>query len=89
MTEESGSRRSVKDLLKELLGAASVKFTFSVNCISGLVGDCGCWRCRKERGEVVTLETEKAAEIRSKAERKLFRERTKKFLSSRRRTMKP
>lgn len=48
--------------------------TFSRNCISGLVSDCGCWRCRKSAGLEVTEETEKSAEERSVVESRKFRD---------------
>ena len=41
---------SLEELLKVFEG---VKFTFSKDCRSGIVGkeNCQCWRCKKERGE--------------------------------------
>jgi len=51
---------------KELLKILSIPFSFSPNCRSGLSsyipgGKCNCSRCRKSRGEDVTIETEKLA----------------------------
>ena len=49
--------------MEELMKAIDkVGFTFSVNCRSGYLGNkCQCWRCRKERGEEATKETEEIA----------------------------
>ena len=41
--------------LKEAIDNAP--FTFSINCRSGLLKRCECWRCRQERGELVTSES--------------------------------
>jgi len=45
--------------LEEFLRSLNVEFSFSSNCISGLVeeGKCNCWRCRKARKEPVSDET--------------------------------
>jgi hypothetical protein len=61
-----------EETLKEVF--KNVKFTFSKNCISGLVTDCDCKRCRQNRGQEVTAETEAAAEERSKTETAAFHE---------------
>lgn len=61
--------------LAELLRDANVKVTFSRWCISGIVERCECSRCRRKRGDAVTAETERAAEIRSIEERLAFRDR--------------
>lgn len=66
--------------LAELLRDADVEVTFSQWCISGLVRDCACWRCLKERGIEATEETEKAAKERSKRESEAFRQRTMEFI---------
>jgi hypothetical protein len=60
--------------LSELLKGAKV--TFSANCISGLVADCDCWRCRKSKGLETTPEIEEKAAIRSRIESRKFRDRT-------------
>lgn len=59
------------DALEEIF---NVPFTFSKNCRSGMLDNCGCWRCRKERGEEVTEETEKqAAEAAEQADAEFAR----------------
>lgn len=63
--------------LVDLLEESGLRMTFSRWCISGLVGDCGCSRCRNKRGEPVTEETEREAEARSILETKAFYERTR------------
>lgn len=53
------------------------KVTFSRNCRTGLLQEgevCNCWRCRKERGEEVTDETEARAERESNESRARERE---------------
>ena len=64
--------RPIEELVKQLEG---VTVTFSQWCISGLVPDCKCWRCLKDRGEEATEETERAAEERSRIESAAFRKR--------------
>lgn len=54
--------RDPVDWLFRLLEESGAKVTFSVNCRSGIIGSrCQCWRCRKERGQEVTPETEALA----------------------------
>lgn len=43
----------------------NVPFTFSINCRSGCLERCECWRCRKERGEPVTEESEELARLQA------------------------
>lgn len=63
------------------LSMLGVRMSFSRNCHSGiqsLLGTdhkCGCWRCRRDRGEEWTEETEKQAEIDSNNARKAMKER--------------
>ena len=54
--------------LWKLLNVNGLPFSFSVWCRSGFVGreKCGCWRCRQERGEEVTAETELQAQEEAK-----------------------
>lgn len=59
-------------------------FTFSRYCISGLVGDCGCQRCLRERGETPTFRTELAAARRSRIEKVALEDRTRRWLAVRR-----
>jgi hypothetical protein len=80
-------RRSPIATLAYLLRDAGAVITFSINCCSGIVSllgaaaRCECWRCRENRGEPVTDETEAlAAEISRQAQVKL-RECVKKDLS--------
>lgn len=49
--------------LFDILELSGVKITFSKNCRSGLLpkDTCQCWRCRQERGEPVTEESEQIA----------------------------
>lgn len=61
------SKPAAWETLCRLLEEGGAKMTFSVNCCSGLIGErCQCWRCRKDRGEPVTEETEAEAERLSK-----------------------
>lgn len=55
------------DAMAEFFRVLNVPFTFSINCRSGVLPACGCWRCRGERGEPSSEETEEAA--RREAER--------------------
>ncbi len=61
--------------LEDVLRDSGVRVSFSRWCISGLVPDCGCRRCRTKRGEPVTKETERNAEERSQRESVAFRKR--------------
>ena len=69
MTSDSAFQQLLK-----LCDVSNVRVTFSKNCISGIVSDCGCRRCRRSRGEEPTNETEQAAEQRSRFETARFRE---------------
>ncbi len=71
MDERDNTFKQLDALLKE----AGLKVTFSRWCISGLVPDCACWRCLKERGIEATEETNRTAEERSKRETEAFRKR--------------
>ncbi len=68
-------RENTFEQLDALLKEAGLQVTFSRWCISGLVPDCACWRCLKERGIEATEETNRAAEERSKRETEAFRKR--------------
>lgn len=64
--------------LKEVLDNLNVEFSFSVNCISGFVGEskCNCWRCRTKRKEPVNESTnelaKKEADAAKEKEKELF-----------------
>ncbi len=60
-----------------------VPFTFSVNCCSGLVERCECWRCRRSRGEPVTEETEAMAKRLSDDAKREIRASTMRILRRR------
>jgi hypothetical protein len=72
--------------LAELLEKTKVKFTFSKNCCSGIVhilGEdmrCQCRRCRQERGEPVTEETEQQAAALSAEARAKYQEVQRKWI---------
>lgn len=59
--------------LDALMAENGLRFTFSINCHSGIASllgpdhRCGCWRCRKERGEPSDEQTEEQAALDSKA----------------------
>jgi hypothetical protein len=60
--------------LGELLESAGLQITFSRYCCSGLIGeDCECSRCRKQRGEAVTCESQALAAKLSRCADKAFR----------------
>lgn len=67
-----------------------VKFTFSINCCSGIVSllgpdaRCECWRCRKERGQDATDETERNAAEISKSAQIAMREQVRNSIPKRR-----
>lgn len=65
------NRDNPVETLSRLLDESGATISFSVNCISGLVGqsNCMCWRCMKTRGEESTEETEALAAERSKWEK--------------------
>jgi len=77
---------SREDQFDELIRNSGVRLSFSKNCHSGtqsLISPdhaCGCWRCRKSRGEEWTAETEAQAAEDSRKASAIFRERTLKFL---------
>jgi len=77
------------DTLCRLLEEAGAKMTFSINCHSGiahLLGadhQCGCWRCRNERGDEVTEESEARAALDSKRAQELSREKMREFFEGR------
>lgn len=60
----------------------NVPFTFSRWCISGLVNDCACRRCLRERGETPNFWTEVVAARRSQIESDAFHERTRRWLAT-------
>ena len=64
----------------KLLKDANVEVTFSINCCSGLLKRCECWRCRKERGEEVTAETETLAAQQSEVARRENSERQRQWV---------
>ena len=72
---QDGEMSDALKQLAELLEGSGLKVTFSRWCISGLVPDCACWRCLKDRGIDSSDETERAAEERSKRESAAFRKR--------------
>ena len=65
---------------EELEKALNVPFTFSKNCASGLLERCECWRCRHQRSEPVTEETEALAAKQSEEAKEAFHQRTLEFL---------
>ncbi len=72
--------------LCEILCESGVRVTFSINCHSGLESmlgpghQCGCWRCREERSEEWTEETEAQAAVDSEEAQRLFRACSLRFL---------
>lgn len=64
-----------------------VPFTFSKNCVSGIVNHlppgsrCECWRCRKERGEPVDEASEQLAEQQRKVAKAAFNQSMREFWS--------
>ena len=62
------------------LDSLNVRYTFSIHCHSGIANFveqghlCGCHRCRKERGEEWTEETEAQAAADSAIAKQRFRE---------------
>lgn len=60
-----------REAMRQLEALLDVPFTFSLHCRSGVLPRCECWRCRGERGEPVTDETNRlAAEQAAQADRK-------------------
>lgn len=65
----------------KMLEESGVKMTFSAWCISGLVPDCRCSRCLKERGLTPTKQTERSARSRSLRRTRAFHARTREILN--------
>ena len=81
MTEdtEAEDKEELPDPIKRLAEAIEKKgskISFSKNCISGFVGrdKCQCWRCRGDRDEEVTKESEALAkQNRKKHDQRMMR----------------
>ncbi len=71
--------------MDELVASAGLRYTFSINCHSGIVSfvkpdhKCGCKRCRQERGEPWDEQTEAQAKADSEFAQKALRQDVKDF----------
>lgn len=61
------SKPTAWETLCGILAESGARLTFSINCRSGLLpsGTCQCWRCKGERGEEATAESEVVAALRA------------------------